>query len=142
MKDKVTIVLSITAIVLSTISIILSIVTKAGIDNQLKVLSKEEILKDYVDVTIGQLTIVEGSYSDKVNLPVKVTNKSKKAISISLEINALDSVGNIITHASKFSSSLEAGQSETFSFFTYETSETIPKLKTATFEIGSINVFQ
>lgn len=147
MKEKIlknlTLIVSIIAIISSITSMVFSISAKAQFDKQMERinLTAEDILRDYFDVTVGSLTIVEGNYSDEVTLPIKVTNKTSETLSGSITIEALDSVGNRITTDSIFIQDLKGGQSETFTAFEYESAENIAKLKTATFNISSASKY-
>ena len=101
----------------------------------------QEILDDYLDVTIGSFTAVEDEYFDTTELVVKVKNKSKEKKSFSIEIEAIAEDGTRIDTDYIYANDLTAGQAQEFKIFNLVSSDKIPALKKATFRILEVSMY-
>lgn len=101
----------------------------------------EELLKSSLDVVLGDFSIEEGSFLTDTELLVTLTNKSGEAKSFSVQIEAIDANGSRITTDTVYVSNLNAGQSQECTAFTLVTSDTVEKLKTATFRVQSVSAY-
>lgn len=104
--------------------------------------STEEILKNDVDVILGNLEVTKGQYGiTDTKLTVKVTNKTTETKSFSIQIEAVDSTGARINNDYVYASNLTAGQSQSFEIFTYISSDKLEAMKNATFKIVEVSMY-
>ncbi|MCQ2455680.1 MAG: hypothetical protein MJ090_06055 [Clostridia bacterium] len=101
----------------------------------------DALLKNDVDVTIGEFKIVKGDYFDSYKLPVTVKNKGKEKASFLVKVEAVDKNGERIEDDSVSVDTLNAGQSQSCEAFTLITSETAKQLKSATFKVVEVSKF-
>lgn len=103
----------------------------------------DKLLKDSVDVTLGQFTVdtgaeIEYTYDDTTKLPVTVKNKSSEKASFTVKIEAVDANGTRITEDTVYVNDLNAGQSQVADAFTYVQSDKLDALKVASFKVLSV----
>ncbi len=101
----------------------------------------EDILTNYLSVTMGKFTVIEGEYFDETEMSVTLKNIGSERKSFDITIEAVDTNGNRIATDTVYVSELGAGQSQTFKAFDFISSEDIPALKTATFKISSASMY-
>jgi len=101
----------------------------------------EELLKNSVDVTLGDFQVVKGEWLDETKLVVTVKNKSSEKATYSISIEATDSNGNRLDDDTIYANDLNAGQSQTFEVFTYVDSSLIEQLKNATFKVLEVSKY-
>ncbi len=100
----------------------------------------EEILKNDIDVEIGEFSATEDGYGFyKTKLPVRVTNKMQDEASFSISIEALDGNGKRIAESTFFVTYLEPGQTKEAKAFKSAFPEKVEALKTATFKIKKVS---
>lgn len=109
--------------------------------NDLDGSNTNDILANDVDVQIGTFTIEKGDYYDSTKLPVKITNKSSEMKSFSITIEAVDADGNRIEEGYIMVNDLKPNQSVEETTFTFESDDTITKLRTATFNVLKISKY-
>lgn len=109
--------------------------------NDLDGSNTNDILANDVDVQIGTFTIEKGDYYDSTKLPVKITNKSSEMKSFSITIEAVDADGNRIEEGYIMVNDLKPTQSVEETTFTFESDDTITKLRTATFNVLKISKY-
>lgn len=104
--------------------------------------STEEILKNDVNVELGNFEVTKGSYGiTNTKLTVKVTNKTSEKKSFSLYIEAVDSTGTRIDDGYVYANDLGAGQSQNFDIFTLVTSDKVDAMEKATFKIVEASMY-
>lgn len=100
----------------------------------------EDILKNDVQVDLGQFTVMEDEYGlASSKLVVSVKNKLDEKKSYSIQIEAVDAEGKRIVDDTVYANDLNAGQSQDFESFTLVQSDKYDALKTATFKIVSVS---
>lgn len=109
--------------------------------NDLDGSNTNDILANDVDIQIGTFTIEKGEYFDTTKLPVKVTNKSSEMKSFSITIEAVDNDGNRIDEGYIMVNDLKPNQSVEETTFTFESEDTVAKLKNATFNILKVSKY-
>ena len=139
----------ITAIVLGVLSIVItfslqSIWSKSlnQASNELDKMtgnSTEEVLKNDVEVNLGEFQVIKGDYYDETKMIVKLTNKTNETKSFSVQIEAVDNNGSRIDQDYIYANNLGAGQSQDFEIFTYTSSDKLESMKNATFKIVSVS---
>lgn len=103
--------------------------------------STEEILKNDVDVVLGDFKAVKGDYGlTDTSLPVKVTNKNSEKKSFSIHIEAVDSNGSRLDDGYVYANDLASGQTQEFEVFTYVSSDQLETMKNATFKIVDVSM--
>lgn len=101
----------------------------------------EEILKNNVEVTFGEVEVkTEYGYSS-AKLPVTVKNIGNETKNFSIQIEALDSAGNRIESDTIYVNNLGAGQSAIEEAFKLVTSDNVAKLQNATFKVASVSMY-
>lgn len=101
----------------------------------------QDILNDYLDVTIGTFTVTEDEYWDSTELTVQIRNKGTEKKSFTIKIEAIDANGNRLNTDSIYANDLSAGQAQQFKIFTYVSSDQIATLKTATFRVLEVSMY-
>ncbi|HMS93389.1 MAG TPA: FxLYD domain-containing protein [Candidatus Saccharibacteria bacterium] len=100
----------------------------------------EDILKNDVQVDLGQFEVIESEYGlQSSKLVVSVNNKMSKKKSFSIQIEAVDADGKRLADDTIYANDLNAGQSQDFEAFTLVQSDKYESLKTATFKIVSVS---
>lgn len=136
----------ITAIILGILSIIITIALQNTwsksldkVGNELDKMSgnsTEEILKNDVEVTLGNFEVVTDKYGiTNTKLTARVTNKTSETKSFNIHVEAIDSTGARINDDYVYANSLTAGQSQEFEIFTFVPSDKIEIMRNATFKI-------
>ena len=137
--------------VLITQQIYLNAINEAGksieeasqkLDNNMKKITgdaTEELLKNDVEVTLGQFQVVADEYGfNTTSLPVTVKNKNKEAKNYSVQIEVVDASGNRLTDDTIYASSLGSGQAQEFKAFQFVGNDILENVKTGTFKIKTV----
>lgn len=104
--------------------------------------STEEVLKNDVEVTLGNFEVEEGEYGlTNTQLKVNVKNKTSETKSFNIQIEAVDSNGTRIATDYIYANSLGAGQSQEFKVFEYVESEKLDSMRNATFKIVEASIY-
>lgn len=138
--------ISIAAIILSVLAFIIGITinsaTSAAIDETSKELDKtlgnstDEVLKNDVEVTLGDLNITTDEYGfTDSEMVVTVKNKTSEQKSYSIHVEAVDASGNRIKDDYIYVNDLGPGQTTTEKIFEYIPSDKTEAMKNATFKI-------
>ncbi len=101
----------------------------------------EDILNNYVDVSLGEFEVIEEEYFSKTKLTVKVTNKASEKKSYSIQIEAVSEDGSRIAQDYVYANDLNAGQSQSFDIFTFVSSDKLESMKNATFKIVEASMY-
>ncbi len=101
----------------------------------------DEILGQYLDVTIGRFQVIEGEWYDESKLEVTLKNIGGESASFSVQIEAIDANGNRIDIDYIYASNLGIGQSQKFDIFTLVSSEKYSQLKQATFRVVEVSKY-
>jgi hypothetical protein len=101
------------------------------------VISSDDLLRDKVDVIIGDFTVVKNKYEygNESKLDVVIINKASEKASYQVTIEAADANGNRITEWTVSVDLLKPNQRQTQQAFTYVSEEVFEKLKTASFNV-------
>lgn len=143
---------AIAGIIICVLAIVITINSQQALSDSLETISNdldkatgsstEEILKNDVDVILGNLEVTKGQYGiTDTKLTVKVTNKTTETKSFSIQIEAVDSTGARINNDYVYASNLTAGQSQSFEIFTYISSDKLEAMKNATFKIVEVSMY-
>ncbi len=146
---------SIVALILGVLAIIITLVMQDiwmkavddafdELDNELGYMvgdKTEDILNNYLDVSIGEFKVIEDEYFDESEMSITLKNKGAERKSFDVTIEAVDASGNRIATDTIYVSDLGAGQSQTVKVFTLITEEEMEALKTATFKISSASMY-
>lgn len=143
---------AIAGIIISILAIVITINSQQALSDSLDAVSKdldkatgsstEEVLKNDVDVTLGNFEVTKGQYgTTDTKLTVKVTNKTSETKSFSIQVEAVDVNGSRIANDYIYANSLNAGQSQEFKLFEYVESEKLDKMKNATFKIVEASMY-
>ena len=104
--------------------------------------STEEVLKNDVEVTLGNFEVEESKYGlTNTQLKVNVKNKTAETKSFNIQIEAVDSNGTRIATDYIYANSLGAGQSQEFKVFEYVESEKLDSMRNATFKIVEASIY-
>lgn len=143
---------AIAGIIICVLAIVITINSQQTLSDSLETISNdldkatgsstEEILKNDVDVILGNLEVTKGQYGiTDTKLTVKVTNKTSETKSFSIQIEAVDSTGARINNDYVYANNLTAGQSQSFEIFTYISSDKLEAMKNATFKIVEVSMY-
>lgn len=143
---------AIAGIIICVLAIVITINSQQALSDSLETISDdldkatgsstEEILKNDVDVILGNLEVTKGQYGiTDTKLTVKVTNKTSETKSFSIQIEAVDSTGARINNDYVYANNLTAGQSQSFEIFTYISSDKLEAMKNATFKIVEVSMY-
>lgn len=100
----------------------------------------EDVLKNDVEVTLGEFQVTEGKYNTKdTKLVVTVKNITLEKKSYHLQIEAVSQDGNRITSDYVYANNLNAGQTQSFDVFEYVTDQ-LDLMMNATFKIVQASV--
>ena len=143
---------AIAGIIICVLAIVITINSQQALSDSLETISNdldkatgsstEEILKNDVDVILGNLEVTKGQYGiTDTKLTVKVTNKTSETKSFSIQIEAVDSTGARINNDYVYANNLTAGQSQNFEIFTYISSDKLEAMKNATFKIVEVSMY-
>lgn len=145
----------IVVIVLGILSIVITINSQKAVGEALETMGNEisnsldtatganteEVLKNDLDVSLGDFKVTKKDYTTDTELSVKVKNKSSEKCSFSITIEAVDKEGNRIEEDTIYFNDLKAGQGKTDKAFTFVESEKINKLKKAKFKILEVSKY-
>ncbi len=101
----------------------------------------DKILKENLDVKIGEFKIVSGDFTDDTKLPITLKNKGKSKSSFSVKIEAVNKSGERLEDDTVTVDNLNAGQSQTVEAFNLITSDTAEKIKNAQFKIVEVSMY-
>lgn len=104
-------------------------------DDYLFDLSSEELLQDYVDVSIGNFEITDNGYFPETKLNVTVKNKDDTRRSYTVEIEAVDATGARIDTDYIYVNNLNSNQEIHLEAFKFVTEDKLEQLKNATFKV-------
>lgn len=104
-------------------------------DDYLFDLSSEELLQDYVDVSIGNFEITDNGYYPETKLNVTVKNKDDTRRSYTVEIEAVDATGARIDTDYIYVNNLNSNQEIHLEAFKFVTEDKLEQLKNATFKV-------
>lgn len=139
--------MAIAGLILSVLAVIISFSLQDQWGKNLDELSNdldggntEKILKNDVDVKLGDFQVTTDEYGfSETKLVVTVTNKAKEKKSYDIKIEAVDSDGNRILDDNVYANSLGAGQTQEFKIFEYIEDEKLEAMKKATFKIVEVS---
>lgn len=142
----------ITTIILGILAIAITLSSQKAISDSLDTLSEnldtasgentEQVLNNDVDVVLGNFEVTTDEYGlIDTKLTVKVTNKTNKTKSFSIQVEAVDSNGNRINQDYVYANNLTAGQSQNFDIFAFVSSDQIEAMKSATFNIVEASAY-
>lgn len=108
-------------------------------DDYLFDLSSEELLQDYVDVSIGNFEITDNGYYPETKLNVTVKNKDDTRRSYTVEIEAVDATGARIDTDYIYVNNLNSNQEIHLEAFEFVTEDKLEQLKNATFKVLEVS---
>lgn len=108
-------------------------------DDYLFDLSSEELLQDYVDVSIGNFEITDNGYYLETKLNVTVKNKDDTRRSYTVEIEAVDATGARIDTDYIYVNNLNSNQEIHLEAFEFVTEDKLEQLKNATFKVLEVS---
>lgn len=139
------------AIILGIIAIVVTINSQKALSDSIDTLndeldkvtgnSTEEILQNYVDVTMGDFEVIQSEYTTDTKLTVTVKNKSSESKSFNIQVEAVDANGSRITQDYIYANNLNAGQSQNFEIFKLITSDKVEIMQNATFKVVEVSMF-
>lgn len=143
---------SIIGIILCILAIVITINSQQALSDSLNEVSSnlnkatgastEEVLKNDVNVELGEFEVTKGSYGiTNTKLTVKVTNKTSEKKTFSFHIEAVDDSGIRINEDYVYANDLAAGQSQNFDIFTYVSSDKLDSMENATFKIIEASMY-
>lgn len=143
---------AIAGIIICILAIIITINSQRALSDSLDTLSKdldkatgsstEEVLKEDVDVQLGDFQVTKGQYgTNETVLKATAKNKTSETKSFSIQVEAVDTDGSRIANDYIYANSLNAGQSQEFKLFEYVESEKLEKMKNATFKIVEASMY-
>lgn len=103
--------------------------------------STEEVLKNDVDVQLGNFQVTKGTYTTETVLKATVKNKTNDTKSFSIQVEAVDANGSRIANDYIYANNLNAGQSQEFKLFEYVESDKLNSMKNATFKIVEASMY-
>ncbi len=144
--------MAIAGIIISILAIMITLSSQKALSDGLDTVSKdldkatgnstEEVLKNDVDVTLGNFEVTKGQYGmTDTKLVVKVTNKTNETKSFNIQVEAVKADGSRIKNDYVYANNLSAGQSQDFEIFTYTSSEELETMKNATFKIVEASMY-
>ena len=101
----------------------------------------DEILKNELDVVLGEFVITEDEYFTDTEMEVTLTNKSNERKSFSVQVDAIDAEGNRIEEDTAYANNLGPGQKVTDKIFNFVQEEKINQLRSAKFEIVEVSSY-
>lgn len=141
----------VTSIILGILAVVITLNSQKALSDSLDAVSKEldkatggsteEILKNDVEVTLGNFEVVKGQYSTDTKLIVTVKNKTSETKSFTIQVEAVDANGSRINQDYVYANNLTAGQSQDVEIFNYVTSDKLEAMKNATFKIVEASMY-
>ena len=102
----------------------------------------DEILKNYVDVNLGDLEVTKDKYGLVTSkLTASVTNKDTEKKSYSITIEALDASGSRIMIDYIYANDLDVNQSANYDIFKSISSDQVDSMKNATFKVSEVSMY-
>lgn len=145
-KGKVTI-----SIILGVLAIAITLNSQKALSDSLDAVSKEldkatggsteEILKNDVEVSLGNFEIIKGQYSTDTKLVVTVKNKTSETKSFTIQVEAVNANGSRINQDYVYANNLTVGQSQDVEIFNYVESDKLEAMKNATFNIVEASMY-
>ncbi len=143
---------TIATIILGVLAVVITLNVQKTLSDSLDVVSKEldkatggnteEILKNDVEVTLGNFEVTQGQYGmTDTKLVVTVKNKKEETKSFSIQIEAVASDGSRINQDYVYANNLTAGQSQDFEIFSFISSDKLEAMKSATFKIVEASMY-
>jgi hypothetical protein len=131
-------VLCVLTLVLAVVGVV--IVNKGFIDlggspDELTGESSEQILRDHLDVQLGQFVVAAKPLLETGKLPVKLRNKGRDTASFSVHVEAVDAAGNRIADDTAHAENLFPGQSITDDLFIFVPTDSYDAMSRATVRI-------
>lgn len=144
--------MAIAGIIISVLAIVITINTQKALSEGLDEVSTnldkatgsstEEVLKNDVDVSLGDLEVEKGQYGmTDTKLLVHVKNKTSETKSFNIQVEAVDSTGARINQDYVYANNLGAGQEQDFEIFTYISSDKLEAMQNATFKIVEASMY-
>ena len=142
----------IATIILGILAIVITLNAQQSLSDSLDALSEdldtasgentEQVLANDVDVVLGDFEATTDEYGlTDTKLTVKVTNKTNKTKSFSIQVEAVDANGNRINQDYVYANNLTAGQSQNFDIFQFVSSDQIEAMQNATFNIVEASAY-
>ena len=142
----------IATIILGILAIVITLNAQQSLSDSLDTLSEdldtasgentEQVLANDVDVVLGDFEATTDEYGlTDTKLTVKVTNKTNKTKSFSIQVEAVDANGNRINQDYVYANNLTAGQSQNFDIFQFVSSDQIEAMQNATFNIVEASAY-
>ena len=142
----------IATIILGILAIVITLNAQQSLSDSLDTLSEdldtasgentEQVLANDVDVVLGDFEATTDEYGlTDTKLTVKVTNKTNKTKSFSIQVEAVDANGNRINQDYVYANNLTAGQSQDFDIFQFVSSDQIEAMQNATFNIVEASAY-
>lgn len=143
---------TITTIIIGILAVVITLNAQKALSDSLDAVSNElskatggsteEVLKNDVEVTLGDFQVIKGQYGmNDTKLVVTVKNKTAETKSFSIQVEAVDANGSRINQDYVYANNLTAGQSQNFEIFTYVSSDKLEAMKSATFNIVEASVY-
>lgn len=143
---------AIAGIIVCVLAIVITINSQQALSDSLDAVSKdldkatgsstEEVLKNDVDVILGNFEVKKGEYGlTETQLKVNVKNKTSETKSFSIQVEVVDSNGTRIATDYIYANSLGAGQNQEFKIFEFVESEKLDSMKNATFKIVEVSMY-
>lgn len=143
---------TIATIILGVLAVVITLNVQKTLSDSLDAVSKEldkatggnteEILKNDVEVTLGNFEVTQGQYGmTDTKLVVTVKNKKEETKSFSIQIEAVASDGSRINQDYVYANNLTAGQSQDFEIFSFISSDKLEAMKSATFKIVEASMY-
>lgn len=101
-------------------------------------MSSEELLKDYVDVTIGEFVVDNSNFIPETALNVTIKNKDSVKRSYSIEIEAVDASGARLDTDYLYVNDLNSNQEIHLKAFEFLMDDEIEQFKNASFKILNV----
>lgn len=144
--------MAIAGIIISILAIVITLNSQKALSDGLDAMSKdlnkatgtstEEVLKNDIDVVLGNFEVTKGEYGmTDTKLVVKVTNKTNETKSFNIQIEAVKADGSRIKNDYVYANNLASGQSQDFEIFTFTSSEELETMKNATFKIVEASMY-
>lgn len=100
---------------------------------------EEEQWSPYIDITIGELEIIENQYYMETALDVTITNKHDERCSYYITIEAVDENNYRLSTDKVYVDSLNSGQSIVVEAFEYIDAESVEDYQNATFNVLEVS---
>ncbi len=143
---------TITTIILGILAVVITLNAQKTLSDSLDAVSKEldkatggsteEILKNDVEVTLGNFEATKEQYGmTNTKLVVTVKNKTEETKSFNILVEAVDANGSRINQDYVYANNLTAGQSQDIEIFNFVTSDKVEAMRSATFKIVEASMY-